>query len=268
MFKKRIIQVKKAELQAAKIAEYILRCMEANKVVLPRTKTVLFRDTYLISYHPSDEEIREDFDRFKPYIKAEVETIIDEHQEYYAEKFKDPDNTVVSFVGTQGVRLLLQRNPKVLPGSLVIEAIKGDHGDTEYVEVKIPIDRNVTQVQTPETEPGPPPPIDTDIPLFIRSSDMGNEFYLSKRSTTVGRDRTSDLQIDEPFVSGLHCIVTVHSHNDSVVVYVCDCGSSNGTFLGGARVGDGNNEWLIGHDVLCLGEKSTGKYVELELTKK
>jgi hypothetical protein len=51
---------------------------------------------------------------------------------------------------------------------------------------------------------------------------------------TIGRDPGADLQIQDRFASGIHC--RIHSRGNAYLLE--DLGSTNGTFINGARVED------------------------------
>jgi len=69
--------------------------------------------------------------------------------------------------------------------------------------------------------------------LLLRLDD-GRDLPLD-RALKIGCAPDNDLVLDDPYVSGWHCVVTRESGRFLVV----DCGSRNGTFLGGVRVGSG-----------------------------
>ena len=70
--------------------------------------------------------------------------------------------------------------------------------------------------------------------------------YLVKTATVLGRDKTSDLVIDEHNVSGRHCILDIQSRG----LFVLDLDSTNGTYVNDVFVRDG----YVNHgDILELG---------------
>jgi hypothetical protein len=70
--------------------------------------------------------------------------------------------------------------------------------------------------------------------------------YLTKITTVVGRDKSSDLVIDNHDVSRRHCILDVQSRG----LHILDLDSSNGTFVNGILVKDG---YLNPGDLVELG---------------
>ena len=75
---------------------------------------------------------------------------------------------------------------------------------------------------------------------------------LTRASATVGRHTTCDLALPDPRVSGVHLLVSV----DGAAIRVRDQQSTNGTWLGGARVRDLDvpvgAELLVGDTVLLV----------------
>ena len=69
--------------------------------------------------------------------------------------------------------------------------------------------------------------------LVIKSAGFeGRVIELNLRINRVGRSPTNDIQIEHPTVSALHCEIMLA--DDGVLVR--DCGSTNGTFVGGQRI--------------------------------
>ena len=61
------------------------------------------------------------------------------------------------------------------------------------------------------------------------------KLYLTKTSTVMGRDKSSDLVIDNFDVSRRHCLLDIQARG----VFILDLDSSNGTFVNGILVRDG-----------------------------
>ena len=75
----------------------------------------------------------------------------------------------------------------------------------------------------------------------------GHAYQLTKASTSIGQTGGgADIEIDDPQVSALHCVVDV-THD---TVRLCDLNSANGTYVDGERVQDAG----LGHlTEFCLG---------------
>ncbi|MFJ9836409.1 FHA domain-containing protein [Streptomyces sp. NPDC101169] len=85
--------------------------------------------------------------------------------------------------------------------------------------------------------PEPHPELD-DAPTqlhVVAGPDAGGVHLLHGGRITVGRSADADVPLDDPDVSRLHCAVTVGADGR---VSVTDLGSTNGTTLGGTRVGE------------------------------
>ncbi|WP_051765271.1 FtsK/SpoIIIE domain-containing protein [Streptomyces sp. NRRL F-5135] len=80
-------------------------------------------------------------------------------------------------------------------------------------------------------------PVD-DVPAqlhVVAGPDAGGVHLLHGGRVRIGRSADADVPLDDPDVSRLHCAVTV---GDDGRVSVADLGSTNGTTLEGARVGE------------------------------
>jgi len=62
-----------------------------------------------------------------------------------------------------------------------------------------------------------------------------DKLYLTKISTVLGRDKTSDLMIDNSDVSRRHCLLDIQARG----LFILDLDSTNGTFVNGILVRDG-----------------------------
>jgi pSer/pThr/pTyr-binding forkhead associated (FHA) protein len=112
-----------------------------------------------------------------------------------------------------------------------------------------------------ETQEAPPQPVETfnrSLLMITQGPDSGHSLALTNRSTTIGRDLSNELVIQDPEVSRFH--VRIQLTNKGHVVE--DIGSTNGTTL--------NNEPLIDvsllqhNDVLRLGTSVVLQYVIAE----
>ena len=71
---------------------------------------------------------------------------------------------------------------------------------------------------------------------FLVPQDKPTEkLFLTKISTVLGRDKTSDLMIDNSDVSRRHCLLDIQARG----VFILDLDSTNGTFVNGILVRDG-----------------------------
>ena len=84
--------------------------------------------------------------------------------------------------------------------------------------------------------------------LVIKSAEFADRVIeLNLGVNRFGRSRENDVHIDHPTISGRHCEITL-AHDGAVVR---DCGSANGTFVGGQRV---DQVRLTDGQTLRLGE--------------
>jgi pSer/pThr/pTyr-binding forkhead associated (FHA) protein len=68
------------------------------------------------------------------------------------------------------------------------------------------------------------------------------------RTLTIGRSSSNDVVMQDSFVSGSHCSITMDEKGN---FYLQDLGSSNGTFVNGKRV---QQAWLKSNDIVRIGE--------------
>jgi FHA domain len=71
--------------------------------------------------------------------------------------------------------------------------------------------------------------------FLVPQDRMTERIYLTKTSTVMGRDKTSDVVIDNSDVSWRHCLLDIQARGVSIL----DLDSTNGTFLNGQLVRDG-----------------------------
>jgi hypothetical protein len=72
--------------------------------------------------------------------------------------------------------------------------------------------------------------------------------HLRKDRTTLGRRPYNDIVLNNPLVSGEHCVFELHGLAD---VYVEDLGSTNGTYLNGHMIK--SREQLQDNDAIAIG---------------
>lgn len=77
----------------------------------------------------------------------------------------------------------------------------------------------------------------------------GNEVPLRKGSNTFGRKDDNDVTIADPYVSGRHGQIEVEDDG----IYFTDLGSTNGTFLNGAKLGENVRTRVEPDDELVIG---------------
>ena len=70
----------------------------------------------------------------------------------------------------------------------------------------------------------------------LNEREVGTIHYLAKPLISVGRATSNDIVINQQQVSRKHLVVRLVSEENAVVVE--DCGSANGAFINGERIGD------------------------------
>ena len=70
--------------------------------------------------------------------------------------------------------------------------------------------------------------------FLVPQEKLTEKLFLTKISTVMGRDKTSDLVIDNSDVSWRHCLLDIQARG----VFILDLDSTNGTFVNGSLVRD------------------------------
>jgi len=81
---------------------------------------------------------------------------------------------------------------------------------------------------------------------LIPDDQPTTKIFLTKTATVLGRDKSSDLVIDDFNVSGRHCILDIRNRG----LFVLDLDSTNGSYVNGVLIEDG---YVNPGDVLELG---------------
>lgn len=81
----------------------------------------------------------------------------------------------------------------------------------------------------------------------------GRRVPLTAAVTTLGRDESADLVLDDPGISRRHAEVRIRNDGPHLQVLLRDLGSTNGTYLNGDQVGD---EELRDGDRITMGRTS------------
>ena len=71
--------------------------------------------------------------------------------------------------------------------------------------------------------------------FLVPQDRLMDKLYLTKTSTVLGRDTTADVVIDNSDVSWRHCLLDIQTRG----VFILDLDSTNGTFVNGMLVRDG-----------------------------
>jgi pSer/pThr/pTyr-binding forkhead associated (FHA) protein len=81
----------------------------------------------------------------------------------------------------------------------------------------------------------------------------GRRTPLSAAVTTIGRDQSADVVVDDPGISRRHAEVRISHDGPHLQVLLRDLGSTNGTYLNGEQIGD---EELRDGDRITMGRTS------------
>lgn len=97
--------------------------------------------------------------------------------------------------------------------------------------------------------------------LVLSSNFLGRSFVLEKKEILIGRGEGSDMLIDDPLVSKIHCKILF----DDNKFYIEDLGSKNSTFLNGKVLK--KRTQLIYGDRIIIGNTILRFYIEEFLEK-
>ena len=107
---------------------------------------------------------------------------------------------------------------------------------------------------TPTAELAPPAPPGRRAYLVVLAGDrMGEMFALGHGTTAIGRGLQADVRINDEGISRTHALVVPQGD----VYYLSDAGSTNGTFVGGAKI---DRYPLLEGDRIQLGATSLLKF--------
>ncbi|AXH96811.1 FhaA domain-containing protein [Ornithinimicrobium avium] len=119
-------------------------------------------------------------------------------------------------------------------------------------EPRRPADRPAERPQQPTREIPSARPSRGRAPRPALEID-GRRVPLTAAVTTLGRDESADLVLDDPGISRRHAEVRIGNDGPHLQVLLRDLGSTNGTYLNGDRVGD---EELREGDRITMGRTS------------
>ncbi len=114
---------------------------------------------------------------------------------------------------------------------LKILEITAKHGNIAKPRMTQPIE------QTSRLEGVPKKEMDFAFRYFLVPENRPTEkIYLTKVSTVLGRDKTSDVVVDNNDVSWRHCLLDIQTRG----AFILDLDSTNGTFVNGVLVKNAN----------------------------
>jgi hypothetical protein len=95
--------------------------------------------------------------------------------------------------------------------------------------------------------------------FMLRGPAPGTVYALANKSLTIGRDPLSDITVSDPEVSRQHALIVSTSAGE---YRIQDLGSTNGTFIDGARVGS-KPEKLQPSNAIAMGSAVTFIFREI-----
>ncbi|MBQ2613808.1 MAG: FHA domain-containing protein [Clostridia bacterium] len=118
--------------------------------------------------------------------------------------------------------------------------------ETEEISVEEPIEEETAPEEEPEEEPDE----ERNYPTLTLTGINHEDFKVLplKERVTLGRRPDNDLVFTDTTVSGSHCAITVEED----AVFLCDLGSTNGTYLNTKRLSEKTE--IHKGDVIALGQ--------------
>ena len=158
--------------------------------------------------------------------------------------------------GVVSVRDLGSTNGTTVAGEAVGEdAVELNHGDdVEFagnkMTLNIPGVAGATQMLAGnKTQALDAPPSVAPAPAAAILVIGDEEFDLSMGENTVGRRGENDIVLEDPYVSGKHAVITVSDTG----ITLTDVGSTNGSFIGGAKLAPNDPVTITANDEIILG---------------
>ncbi|SDT69151.1 DUF3662 and FHA domain-containing protein [Jiangella sp. DSM 45060] len=216
----------RSEVQPVEIAAAIQRELDNNAQIVSRDRSLVPND-FVVELGPSD------YDRLTAYIgtlATELVELAREHAElqHYA------------FTGPVGVGF--ERHEDLGTGAFRIRSA-----------VRAGVDRGSSFAPTPTSER------QADAVLIIN----GTQHPVLPPGVVLGRGSECDLRIDDPGVSRRHLEIRVYQQGPQSQLVAVDLGSTNGTVVDGARVGQApltdGSRIVIGSTTIDVRRRGSGR---------
>jgi pSer/pThr/pTyr-binding forkhead associated (FHA) protein len=115
--------------------------------------------------------------------------------------------------------------------------------------LSIPGNAGATQMlNTDDAQPAEPNAADEPSATQLK---IGEEvFALNMGDNSIGRRTENDIILEDPYASGAHAVVSVDENG----VTLTDLGSTNGTFVNGARLAPNDTMTITANDTIVFGK--------------
>ncbi|GAA2740314.1 DUF3662 and FHA domain-containing protein [Terrabacter aerolatus] len=225
----------KSEVQPVEIASAIRRAMDDRAALLGHGRAMV-PNLYTIELSQTD------YDRLGDYEEDLSDDLVAAAQEHADSQGYQPGGPLeVQLVEGEGLETGVFRvRPATAKAAAREPAPAAPRPQTSAGTV---IDEAPVQRPAPRSNPSARPWLDIG----------GDRYPLLGSITTLGRDETADIVIDDPGVSRRHSEIRVTTDGPHLVTSIRDLNSTNGTFVNGDRV---SSQRLQDGDRLTIGRTS------------
>ena len=227
----------KSEVQPVEIASAIRRAMDDRAALLGHGRSMV-PNLYTIELSPTD------YERLGDYEDELSEDLVAAAQEHAESQGYQPHGPLeVDLVEGEGLET----------GVFRVRPATSKRGGQEAEADPATPQRSATGTAVTE-RPTPPRPAQRTNPSARPWLDIsGDRYPLLGSLTTLGRDDTTDVVVDDPGVSRRHSEIRVTNDGPHLVTSIRDLGSTNGTFVNGERI---SSQRLQDGDRVTIGRTS------------
>jgi hypothetical protein len=227
----------KSEVQPVEIASAIRRAMDDRAALLGHGRAMV-PNLYTIELSETD------YERLGDYEDELSEDLVAAAQEHADSQGYQPHGPL---------EVHLTEGEGLETGVFRVRPATSKRGGQESPAAQVAPTRSSTGTAVDE-RPVPPRPAPRSNPSSRPWLDIaGDRYPLLGSLTTLGRDDTADIVVDDPGVSRRHSEVRVTTDGPHLITSIRDLNSTNGTFVNGERI---TSQRLQDGDRVTLGRTS------------
>ncbi|MBC9820265.1 DUF3662 and FHA domain-containing protein [Terrabacter sp. MAHUQ-38] len=227
----------KSEVQPVEIASAIRRAMDDRAALLGHGRAMV-PNLYTIELSQTD------YERLGDYEEDLSDDLVAAAQEHADSQGYQPGGPLeVELVEGEGLETGVFRVRPATAKQAGRESAHAPAAPRPHASTGTAVDEAPPQRPAPRSNPSARPWLDI----------AGDRYPLLGSLTTLGRDETADIVIDDPGVSRRHSEIRVTTDGPHLVTSIRDLNSTNGTFVNGERV---SSQRLQDGDRLTIGRTS------------
>lgn len=96
--------------------------------------------------------------------------------------------------------------------------------------------------------------------FILHCNQTGIEYNVEPNGTTIGRNDTNNIVLEDPAISRLHALIW----EESDLWYIRDCNSSNGIHINGVKIEPDRNHKIIPGDIIALTTGLSFRFLETD----